>query len=141
MKDKVEKKIFLVYNDSDKRNPMQSWAADQYALSLSTLLLKLLLHDFFDLFISQLRIFICIFQELKVLLKFVIFSQAVFSVCPLSVKEWLVVLKISFPVIILDETMKFFSRKFVEGRNPFSELHWMLAMWALYIALMIYAPI
>lgn len=67
-------------------------------------------------------------------------SQAVFSVCPLSVTEWLVVLKISFPVIILDETMKFFSRRFVEGRNPFSELHWMLAIWAGYIALMLYSP-
>ncbi|KFM80445.1 Calcium-transporting ATPase sarcoplasmic/endoplasmic reticulum type, partial [Stegodyphus mimosarum] len=80
-------------------------------------------------------------MTLHFIILYVDILSAVFSVCPLSVKEWLVVLKISFPVIILDETMKFFSRKFVEGRNPFSELHWMLAMWAVYIALMIYSPI
>ncbi|XP_054722504.1 calcium-transporting ATPase sarcoplasmic/endoplasmic reticulum type-like [Uloborus diversus] len=80
-------------------------------------------------------------MTLHFIILYVDILSAVFSVCPLTVTEWLIVLKISFPVIILDETMKFFSRKFVEGRNPFSELHWMLAIWALYIALMIYSPI
>ncbi|XP_042904343.1 calcium-transporting ATPase sarcoplasmic/endoplasmic reticulum type isoform X2 [Parasteatoda tepidariorum] len=80
-------------------------------------------------------------MTLHFIILYVDILSAVFSVCPLSVTEWLVVLKISFPVIILDETMKFFSRKFNEGRNPFTELHWMLAIWAVYIALMIYSPI
>ncbi|GIY96132.1 hypothetical protein CEXT_653931 [Caerostris extrusa] len=80
-------------------------------------------------------------MTLHFIILYVDILSAVFSVCPLSVTEWLVVLKISFPVIILDETMKFFSRKFLEGRNPFTELHWMLALWAIYIGLMIYAPI
>ncbi|KAL3195552.1 hypothetical protein MRX96_045604 [Rhipicephalus microplus] len=38
----------------------------------------------------------------------------VFSVCPLSVAEWFAVLKMSIPVIILDETMKFIARKFID---------------------------
>ncbi|CAL1293915.1 unnamed protein product [Larinioides sclopetarius] len=80
-------------------------------------------------------------MTLHFIILYVDILSAVFSVCPLSVTEWLVVLKISFPVIILDETMKFFSRKFLEGRNPFTELHWMLALWAIYIGLMIYSPI
>lgn len=80
-------------------------------------------------------------MTLHFIILYVDILSAVFSVCPLSVGEWLAVLKISFPVIILDETMKFFSRKFVDGRNPLFELHWMLAMWAVYIALMVYSPI
>ncbi|GFU91868.1 hypothetical protein TNCV_3192541 [Trichonephila clavipes] len=80
-------------------------------------------------------------MTLHFIILYVDILSAVFSVCPLSVTEWFVVLKISFPVIILDETMKFFSRKFVEGRNPFSELHWMLAFWAIYLGLMVYSPI
>lgn len=55
-------------------------------------------------------------MTLHFIILYVDILSAVFSVCPLSVEEWLAVLKISFPVIILDETMKFFSRKFVDGK-------------------------
>jgi len=39
----------------------------------------------------------------------------VFQICPLNLDEWMMVLKISFPVIIIDEGMKWISRNFVEG--------------------------
>uniref|UniRef100_V5GLH1 Putative calcium-transporting atp n=2 Tax=Ixodes ricinus TaxID=34613 RepID=V5GLH1_IXORI len=44
--------------------------------------------------------------------------NTVFSVCPLSVGEWMAVLKMSIPVIILDETMKFIARKFIDAGQP-----------------------
>ena len=38
----------------------------------------------------------------------------IFQITPLTVIEWVAVLKISFPVVILDETMKFIARKYVD---------------------------
>ncbi|KAI3378378.1 hypothetical protein SNEBB_000142 [Seison nebaliae] len=40
--------------------------------------------------------------------------NTIFKICPLGIEEWLAVLKISFPVILLDEAMKFFSRKYFD---------------------------
>lgn len=40
--------------------------------------------------------------------------STVFSVCPLNMYEWMAVLKISAPVLLLDETLKFIARKFVD---------------------------
>ncbi|KAG1678723.1 Calcium-transporting ATPase sarcoplasmic/endoplasmic reticulum type [Nymphon striatum] len=67
--------------------------------------------------------------------------STVFQVCPLSIEEWIAVMKISLPVILLDETLKFVARKFYEGKNPFAELHWILAIWAIYLGLMKLSPI
>ncbi|KJE96462.1 sarco/endoplasmic reticulum calcium transporting ATPase [Capsaspora owczarzaki ATCC 30864] len=39
------------------------------------------------------------------------FMSALFHICPLNGEEWVVVIAISFPVIILDEILKFISRK------------------------------
>jgi len=33
---------------------------------------------------------------------------------PLNLEEWLAVIKISVPVILIDETLKFVARKYVE---------------------------
>ena len=44
--------------------------------------------------------------------------QVVFSLCPLTITEWWAVLKISVPVILLDETLKFAARNFVDGNHP-----------------------
>ncbi len=67
--------------------------------------------------------------------------QAVFQITPLNLEEWMAVLKISFPVILIDETLKFVARKFTDGKNPFSELYWMFAVWVLYIGLVLTGPI
>jgi len=42
------------------------------------------------------------------------FLSAVFQITPLNLEEWMAVLKISFPVILLDETLKFVARKFTD---------------------------
>ena len=39
-----------------------------------------------------------------------LFQQTVFQITPLSLAEWIAVLKISVPVILLDEFLKFVSR-------------------------------
>ena len=38
----------------------------------------------------------------------------IFNICPLSVLEWKVVMKISLPVILLDEVCKFVAREYIE---------------------------
>jgi len=43
------------------------------------------------------------------------FLSAVFQITPLSFHEWMVVLKISLPVILLDETLKFIARKYTDA--------------------------
>lgn len=40
--------------------------------------------------------------------------STVFSVCPLNLYEWIAVLKISVPVLLLDESLKFIARKFID---------------------------
>lgn len=40
--------------------------------------------------------------------------STVFSVCPLNLYEWIAVLKMSVPVLLLDEILKFIARKFVD---------------------------
>nr|XP_039263858.1 sarcoplasmic/endoplasmic reticulum calcium ATPase 1-like [Styela clava] len=41
----------------------------------------------------------------------------VFQICPLSFAEWMMVLKISLPVIIIDEGLKYVARNYVEVEN------------------------
>jgi len=41
--------------------------------------------------------------------------QMVFKLTHLNVEQWMVVLKLSFPVILIDELLKFVARNYVEG--------------------------
>jgi len=66
--------------------------------------------------------------------------QVVFQITRLNVAEWLVVLKISFPVILLDETLKFGARHLADGRKSLHGVHWVLAMWVAYVAGLLYSP-
>ena len=67
--------------------------------------------------------------------------QVIFQITPLSVEEWVAVLKISFPVIILDETLKFVARKFADGKNPAYHLPLVILGWAVYVSLATYSPL
>ncbi|XP_013421498.1 calcium-transporting ATPase sarcoplasmic/endoplasmic reticulum type isoform X1 [Lingula anatina] len=63
------------------------------------------------------------------------FLATVFQITPLTVEEWMAVLKISIPVIILDETLKFVARRFTDGKNPLLGLCGIVGVWAVYIGL------
>ena len=63
--------------------------------------------------------------------------QAVFQITPLNLEEWMAVLKISFPVILLDETLKLIARKFTDGRGLLLESFQLLAVCVGYIALIV----
>ncbi|KAB1671623.1 hypothetical protein FNE70_29515, partial [Klebsiella pneumoniae] len=39
----------------------------------------------------------------------------VFKLTHLNVEQWMVVLKLSFPVILIDEVLKFFARNYLEA--------------------------
>ena len=67
-------------------------------------------------------------------------TQVVFQITPLDFAEWLVVLKISFPVILLDETLKFGSRHLGDGSNVFRGVLCVVGMWAAYAAVLLYCP-
>jgi len=45
--------------------------------------------------------------------------SVVFQITPLNLEEWIAVIKISFPVILLDETLKFIARKFADDYPGF----------------------
>lgn len=53
---------------------------------------------------------------------------------PLSTAQWIAVLKISLPVLLLDETLKFIARKYTDGENPLYSCHWTVLAWAIYFA-------
>lgn len=40
----------------------------------------------------------------------------VFKLTHLNVEQWMVVLKLSFPVILIDEVLKFVARNYLEGK-------------------------
>lgn len=42
------------------------------------------------------------------------FFNTVFQICPLSLEEWFAVLKISIPVVLIDEVLKFISRNYID---------------------------
>lgn len=45
--------------------------------------------------------------------------QIIFQITPLNLTQWLMVLKISLPVILLDEFLKFAARNYLEpGKEP-----------------------
>uniref|UniRef100_A0A0B7ADZ5 Cation-transporting P-type ATPase C-terminal domain-containing protein n=1 Tax=Arion vulgaris TaxID=1028688 RepID=A0A0B7ADZ5_9EUPU len=60
--------------------------------------------------------------------------SVIFQITPLNVEEWVAVMKISIPVILLDETLKFVARKFADGKNPLYSCHWLVLVWTGYIS-------
>ena len=68
----------------------------------------------------------------------IVFFQTIFQITPLNVAEWIAVLKISIPVIILDETLKFIARKFTDGNSSVVlELSVLVGVWAAYLGMML----
>ena len=64
------------------------------------------------------------------------FLQVVFQITPLSWAQWMVVMKFSLPVILLDELLKFVARNYADGkegkRTKWGELFAILAVMCAY---------
>jgi len=58
---------------------------------------------------------------LHFLILYVGFLSTIFQITPLSVAEWMAVMKLSMPVILLDETMKWISRNFIDVASEYEE--------------------
>ncbi|XP_060699607.1 sarcoplasmic/endoplasmic reticulum calcium ATPase 2 isoform X2 [Hemiscyllium ocellatum] len=58
---------------------------------------------------------ICLSMSLHFLILYVEPLPLIFQITPLDVTQWLMVLKISLPVILLDETLKFIARNYLEA--------------------------
>lgn len=67
------------------------------------------------------NIWLCAAIALSMSLHFVILyvdiMSTIFQITPLTFTEWIAVLKISIPVILLDEVLKFIARNYVEGTS------------------------
>lgn len=65
------------------------------------------------------NIWLCAAIALSMSLHFIILyvdiMATIFQITPLNITEWIAVLKISLPVILLDETLKFIARNYIEG--------------------------
>ncbi|XP_059169891.1 sarcoplasmic/endoplasmic reticulum calcium ATPase 1-like isoform X1 [Physella acuta] len=79
---------------------------------------------------------ICLSMCLHFFILYVDVMSVIFQITPLNLEEWVAVMKISIPVIILDETLKFVARKFADGKNPLYSCHWLVLIWAGYVGWM-----
>lgn len=57
---------------------------------------------------------ICLSMSLHFLILYVEPLPLIFQITPLNLTQWLMVLKISLPVILMDETLKFVARNYLE---------------------------
>ncbi|CAF1095097.1 unnamed protein product [Adineta ricciae] len=57
---------------------------------------------------------IALSMSLHMMILYIPIFNTVFQICPLSVEEWLAVIKISLPVILLDEILKFVARRYLD---------------------------
>lgn len=72
--------------------------------------------------------------------------SAVFQVTPLSVDEWMTVMKFSVPVVLLDEVLKFVARKISDGERRsalawLDGMQWIVLMWAVFFGVILYGPL
>ncbi|KAF7258003.1 hypothetical protein EG68_06796 [Paragonimus skrjabini miyazakii] len=65
----------------------------------------------------------------------------IFQISALNVAEWSAVIKLSLPVLLLDETQKAFARSFSEHRSPFSQIPALSLMWLVYAGLIYRFPL
>ncbi|TSO77752.1 Sarcoplasmic/endoplasmic reticulum calcium ATPase 2 [Bagarius yarrelli] len=64
---------------------------------------------------------ICLSMSLHFLILYVEPLPVIFQITPLSMAQWLMVIKISLPVIVLDELLKFVARNYLEPGKDLAE--------------------
>jgi Ca2+ transporting ATPase len=84
---------------------------------------------------------IALSMSLHFVILYVEILSTVFQICPLTLEEWIAVLKMSLPVVLLDEVLKFFARKYSDGENPLFHCHGIITAWAIYFGVLHYFPI
>uniref|UniRef100_A0A8C5R0P6 Calcium-transporting ATPase n=1 Tax=Leptobrachium leishanense TaxID=445787 RepID=A0A8C5R0P6_9ANUR len=62
---------------------------------------------------------ICLSMSLHFLILYVDPLPMIFKLTPLDFTQWFVVLKISFPVILIDELLKFFARNYLDEKEKY----------------------
>ncbi|VDN34806.1 unnamed protein product [Gongylonema pulchrum] len=60
---------------------------------------------------------IALSMSLHFVILYVEILATIFQITPLTLTEWFAVLKISIPVIILDEILKFIARNYIDGES------------------------
>ncbi|CAF3136766.1 unnamed protein product, partial [Rotaria sp. Silwood2] len=71
---------------------------------------------------------IALSMSLHMMILYIPMFNTVFQICPLSLEEWLAVIKISLPVILLDELLKFIARRYIDrGLKSNQTLHGMIS--------------
>merc|ERR1712244_184233 len=53
-------------------------------------------------------------MSLHFMILYVDVMSVIFQITPLNLEEWVAVIKISFPVILLDEALKYVARRFAD---------------------------
>jgi len=66
---------------------------------------------------------IALSMSLHMMILYVPMFNTVFQICPLTLEEWFAVLKISFPVVIFDEILKFIARHYIDISPRNSEIN------------------
>ncbi|UJR09377.1 hypothetical protein I4U23_013620 [Adineta vaga] len=57
---------------------------------------------------------IALSMSLHMMILYIPMFNTVFQICPLTVEEWMAVMKISLPVVFLDELLKFIARNYID---------------------------
>ncbi|XP_043202010.1 calcium-transporting ATPase sarcoplasmic/endoplasmic reticulum type-like isoform X3 [Amphibalanus amphitrite] len=72
-------------------------------------------------------------MSLHFMILYVDILSTIFQICPLSLEEWIAVLKISLPVLFMDETLKMVARKYADGNEEsILTVPLLVAVWAVY---------
>ncbi|CAF1355152.1 unnamed protein product [Rotaria sp. Silwood1] len=66
---------------------------------------------------------IALSMSLHMMILYIPMFNTVFQICPLTLEEWIAVLKISFPVVLLDELLKLIARRYVDVSPRNSEIN------------------
>ncbi|KAL7668639.1 hypothetical protein ACOME3_009334 [Neoechinorhynchus agilis] len=74
--------------------------------------------------------------------------NTIFHICPLTCEEWMTVMKLSFPVLLIDESLKMCSRHWVESTSEqrtiakrFRAIFWNISAWAVYAFVLLVYPL
>ena len=59
---------------------------------------------------------IALSMSLHFLILYVDPFPSIFQICPLDGGEWAMVLKLSLPVVIMDEVLKWVTRNYIDGK-------------------------